>query len=105
MLASASSQAGGNKDSGIVFEYGNTIGTGSALFFDASATKRLAFRYSASINDTNMAPQAYVNLTFKSGIAGINTTTDIDNTFTNAGGTDADGLMFIDANGNIYIKA
>ena len=105
LLASASSQAGGNKDSGIVFEYGNTIGTGSALFFDASATKRLAFRYSASINDTNMAPQAYVNLTFKSGIAGINTTTDIDNTFTNAGGTDADGLMFIDANGNIYIKA
>lgn len=105
LLASASSQAGGNKDSGIVFEYGNTIGTGSALFFDASATKRLAFRYSASIADTNMTPQAYVNLTFKSGIGGIGTTTDIDNTFTNAGGTDADGLMFIDSNGNIYIKA
>ena len=105
ILLASGSATGADVDSGIVFEYGNTIGSGSALFFDASATKRLAFRYSASIADTNMTPQAYVNLTFKSGIGGISTTTDIDNTFTNAGGTDADGLMFIDSNGNIYIKA
>jgi hypothetical protein len=110
LLASGSSQAGGNKDSGIVFEYGNTIGTGSALFFDYD-TKRLAFRYSASIADTGMIPQAYVNMTFVQGIAdGISNTTDIESKFSAAGGNtsavhDMKGFMFIDEFGNIYIKS
>jgi hypothetical protein len=109
LLASGSANAGGNKDSGIVFEYGNTIGTGSALFFDYD-TKRLAFRYSASIADTAMAPQAYVNMTFVQGIdVGITSTSDIESKFTAAGGTDGThdmkGFMFIDTDGNIYIKS
>jgi hypothetical protein len=105
LLASGSANVGGNKDSGIVFEYGNTIGSGSALFFDHD-TKRLAFRYSASVANTAMAPTAYVNMTFKSGIDGISSTTDVDTKFANAGGSaESDGFMFIDSNGNIYIKA
>jgi len=53
-----------------------------------------------------MTPLAYVNMTFKSGMDGISSTTDVDTRFTNAGGgTESDGFMFIDAQGNIYIKS
>jgi hypothetical protein len=111
LLASGSANVGGDKDSGIVFEYGSTVGTGSALFFDHD-TKRLAFRYSASVANTAMAPQAYVNMTFVQGIdVGITSTSDIESKFTAAGGNtselvnDMKGFMFIDTNGNIYIKA
>jgi hypothetical protein len=106
LLASGSSAAGGDKDSGIVFEYGNTLGSGSALFFDTNNSKRLSFRYSASVSNTAMTPTAYVNMTFKSGVDGISNTSDVDTRFANAGGGDeSDGFMFIDAQGNIYIKA
>ena len=106
LLASGSADVGGNRDSGIVFEYGDKIGSGSALFFDTNNSKRLSFRYSASIADTGMTPLAYINMTFKSGMDGINSTTDVDTKFTNAGGgSEGDGFMFIDAAGNIYIKA
>jgi hypothetical protein len=107
LLASGSAAGSSDLDSGIVFEYGDQIGTGSALFFDAFSTKRLAFRYSASISDTNMTPQSYITTTFVHGVGSINSTSDVDNNFTNAGGlaTNSHGLMFIDDVGNIYIKS
>lgn len=109
LLASGSSAEGGDKDSGIVFEYGPVLGSGSALFFDTADSKRLAFRYSASVSDLAMTPQAYINMTFVPNAGqGISNTSDVDSKFVAAGGTNNDtmkGFMFVDNDGNIYIKA
>ena len=110
LLASGSSQLNqGHKDSGIVFEYGSAIGSGSALFFDGASSKRLAFRYSASVSDLAMTPQAYINMTFVPNAGqGISNTSDVDSKFVAAGGANDDtmkGFMFVDSDGNIYIKA
>lgn len=112
LVGSGSTQTpGGDKDSGIVFEYGTSIGSGSALFFDAASSKRLAFRYSASVSNTAMDPQAFVNMTFVQGLNGsITSRADVDTLFNNVGGDNTaantmKGFMFIDNDGNIYIKA
>ena len=100
LLASGSGAA---KDSGIVFEDFNIgpFGTGSVLFADTVGTKRLSYKFTGSIDSTGFNPDAYINMTFIQ-----------DGTFTNTsivdqkiGGDTGAGYMFIDSNGNIYIKA
>ena len=100
LLASGSGAA---KDSGIVFEDFNIgpFGTGSVLFADTVGTKRLSYKFTGSIDSTGFNPDAYINMTFIQ-----------DGTFTNTsivdqkiGGDTGAGYMFIDSDGNIYIKA
>ena len=100
LLASGSGAA---KDSGIVFEDFNIgpFGTGSVLFADTAGTKRLSYKFTGSIDSTGFNPDAYINMTFIQ-----------DGTFTNTsivdqkiGGDAGAGYMFIDSDGNIYIKA
>lgn len=100
LLASGSGAA---KDSGIVFEDFNIgpFGTGSVLFADTAGTKRLSYKFTGSIDSTGFNPDAFINMTFIQ-----------DGTFTNTsivdqkiGGDTGAGYMFIDSDGNIYIKA
>jgi hypothetical protein len=105
LLASGS---GASKDSGVVFEdwsNGNTIGQGAALFYDAESTKRLAFKFTASSDATAMVPQAFVNMTFVKDPVGTApwsyaNRTDVDNII-----GDKVGFMYLDDNGDIYIKS
>lgn len=103
LLASGS---GGAKDSGIVFEdwsINGAIGTGSVLFADNANTKRLAYRFTGSVDQTDMTPQAFINMTFvKKPGADYNfaSKTAVDDVI-----GDNVGFMWLDENGDIYIKS
>lgn len=105
LLASGSGAA---KDAGIVFEdwsINGAIGTGSVLFADNASTKRLAYRFTGSVDQTDMTPQAFINMTFVKDPAGtapwhFASKTDVDDLI-----GDKPGFMWLDSNGDIYIKA